>query len=250
MGPKNRRLYLRTLTFAYSALLLTIVCLITAGAHAQLLSDHPSWQIGGFGAGGFVPDYELHPPPGFVGGFSYQEDVRFFSVGLEVGRMLASAHGKSFLRGRPEAIVQVVPLWRIDEPRQTDDVTFNGLPDLKATATFAGYTENGVSITPLLFRWNFTPHEVNRFVPYAQFGFGLLWTPHNFPQGAGVPGTYTSRFNFLFPQLGIGQSIFLRRNQSLNMGVSGIHVTNWGLGEYNPGVNAIVQFTVGYSWWK
>jgi hypothetical protein len=250
MGPKTRGIYDRTLSFVSSALQLGIVCLVTTGAHAQLSSDHPLWQIGGFGAGGFTPDYEIHPPPNDTFGLNYQEEVKFFSAGLEVGRMLASAHGYGFLRGRPEAVIDVVPYWEVDEPRQTDTITTNIFPGAILTGTFTGYKEHGLSITPLLFRWNFMAHDSSRFVPSAQFGLGLLWTPQNFPQGAGmIPGTHTSQINFL-PQLGVGESIFVRKKQSLNFGVSGIHVTSWGLGEYNPGVNAIVQITVGYSWWK
>lgn len=163
--------------------------------------------------------------------------------------MLASTHGYSFLRGRPEAVIDVVPYWEVDEPKQTDNVTTVSPFGLHGTATFAGYKEHGFSITPLLFRWNFIAHDSSRFVPWAQFGLGLLWTPQNFPQGGGIPGTNTSQINFL-PQIGVGESIFVKKNQSLNFGVSGIHVTNWGLGEYNRGVNAIVQITVGYSWRK
>lgn len=218
--------------------------LLATGAYAQLSSGHPSWQIGGFGAGGFTPDYEIY------GFFEYQEEVKFFSAGLEIGRVLSSAHGHGFLRGRPEAVIDVVPFWEVDEPRQTDSFTVPSVPGEHGTAVFPGYKEHGVSITPLQFRWNFTPHDSSRFVPWAQLGFGLLWTPKNFPQGGGVPGTNTSRVNFLFPQLGIGESLFVKKHQSLNFGVSGIHVTSYGLGEYNPGINAIVQFTVGYSWWK
>jgi hypothetical protein len=29
-----------------------------------------------------------------------------------------------------------------------------------------------------------------------------------------------------------------------------VHISNASLGDSNPGVNATVQFQIGYSWWK
>jgi lipid A 3-O-deacylase len=29
-----------------------------------------------------------------------------------------------------------------------------------------------------------------------------------------------------------------------------MHISNASLGDANPGVNATVQFQIGYSWWK
>jgi lipid A 3-O-deacylase len=242
MGFKTLALNPGNASFVFRALRIAAVFLIATGASAQKISDHPSWEVGGFAAGGFTPDYEIHS---FL---NYTEEVKFFSVGVEAGRMLSAVHGKSFLRGRPEAIVEVIPYWEVDEPKQTNTVYLAG-SNTPFSATFPGYKEQGISITPLMFRWNLIHRDSSRFVPWAQGGLGLLWTPHNFPQGSGFPGGDTSRINFQ-PQIGIGESIFVRKKQSLNLGVRGIHVTNAGLGQYNPGVNAIVQFTVGYSWWK
>ena len=242
MRSRMLELYLGNISFVFLALRIAVLCLIATGASAQQISDRPSWQLGGFAAGGFTPDYEIQ------GILNYTEEDKFFSAGMETGRMLAAAHGRGLLRGRPEAVIEVIPYWEVDEPKQTDTVYFAG-SNVPFTGVFAGYKEHGISVTPLMFRWNLMHHDSSRFVPWAQAGLGLLWTTQNFPQGTGLPGGNTSSINFL-PQIGIGESIFVRKRQSLDFGVRGIHVTDAGLGEYNHVINAIVQFTVGYSWWK
>jgi hypothetical protein len=92
-------------------------------------------------------------------------------------------------------------------------------------------------------------HNSNRSVPWLQAGAGVLWTAKRFPQGGGYPGTNTSVFNFT-PQLGIGENLFVKRNQSLNIGMRVVQYNNAGLGEYNPGVPYTLNFSLGYSWWK
>ena len=77
----------------------------------------------------------------------------------------------------------------------------------------------------------------------------MLWTAKRFPQGEGFPGTNTSIFNFT-PQLGAGEDLFVRKNQSLNLGVRVVQYNNAGLGEFNPGVPYTLNFSIGYSWWE
>jgi lipid A 3-O-deacylase len=207
-----------------------------------------TWQIGGFVAGGFPPAYSVHPPQ-----FHYQEVLHFYSAGLEAGRMLTDIHGPSLLRGRGEAVVDVIPYWQVNHPEQTVSIYFPGNNTSNLQAQVASYNVHGASITPLEYRWNFQSEESSRFVPWVQLGFGLLWTNQEFPQGYGSaqtpPQATTSHINFT-PQIDFGENIFVHKNQSLNLGVQAIHVTNFGLGNYDPGVNVVVQFRVGYSWWK
>ena len=121
MKSKMLELYpWRTASFVSIALRIAVLCFIATGASAQQIYDYPSWQINGFAAGGFIPDYEIHS---FL---SYTEEVKFFSAGMDAGRMLAAAHGRGFLRGRPEAVIEVIPYWEVDEPKQTDTFYFAG----------------------------------------------------------------------------------------------------------------------------
>ena len=204
---------------------------------------HRSWEVGGFIAGGFPPYYEIHSR-----GLRYNEELNFFNAGAVAGKILTAPRGPGFLRGRGEAIVEVIPFWLAYYPKQTikyhEDET--GQIDF---STQEGYGNHGVSITPLLFRWNFERTMSKRFVPWFQLGSGLLWTSQNFPQGTGAVGGNTSRINFT-PQVGFGESIFTKKNQSLDLALKVVHISSAGLGEYNPGVNLTLQFTLGYSWWK
>jgi hypothetical protein len=91
--------------------------------------------------------------------------------------------------------------------------------------------------------------DTTRFVPWVQPGLGLLWTNKDFPQGYLTPGLQTSRWNFT-PQVDLGEAIFVRKNRSINLGVRAVHITNFGLSTYDPGVNVVVEFSAGYSWWR
>jgi len=189
--------------------------------------------------GGWAPNYQIHSL------LNYQEEVHQYASTFEAGRMLAGTHGNGFLAGRPEAVVEITPFWINHEPHQIDKVYCCGNSGPFLGGFLGGYY-HGIAATPALLRWNFIKQRSSRLIPYAQGGFGLLWTTKVYPQYA--LGRYTSRFNFT-PQLGAGESFFVRKNQSIDIGVRFIHATSWGLGEYNPGVSSL-QFTAGYSWWK
>jgi lipid A 3-O-deacylase len=204
--------------------------------------SRPLWQVGAFAVGGFPPDYEVR------GGLRYHEELNFYSAGLEAGRMLTASHGGGVLHGRGEAVVEVIPFWLAYHPKQ-EDLIYSTLDTSLGAGIFPSYSVHGISITPLLFRWNFMRRESSRFVPWVQLGSGLLWTANRFPQGTGHPGGNTSRINFT-PQVDFGENIFTRKNQNINLALKVIHISSAGLGEYNPGVNVTVQFSLGYSWWK
>ena len=52
------------------------------------------------------------------------------------------------------------------------------------------------------------------------------------------------------PQVDFGENLFTKKSQSLNLALKVVHISSAGLGEYNPGVNVSVQFSLGYSFWK
>jgi lipid A 3-O-deacylase len=214
------------------------------GANQQSDGDqfHRSWRVGGFFTGGFPPNYEIH-----VGEIHHRQELQLYNAGFEGGKMLTAVHGSTFLRGRVEAAVEVIPFWLAYSPKQ-EDVVYDPINEYTSIGGFPSYSVHGISVTPLLFRWNFMKRDSSRIVPWVQLGSGLLWTARPFPQGEG-PGYYTSRINFT-PQVGVGQNIFTKKNQSLNMAVKAVHISSAGLGEYNPGVIVSLQFSLGYSWWK
>jgi len=214
-----------------------------ASTQNEITSLRRTWQVGAYASGGFAPNYIV----GSLNGLRYRKEQQFYTVTFEAGRMLAAPHGPSILKGRPEALVEITPFWLTHSPEQTSVVHSNN-PFLDGReGTFPGYYEHGVSFVPLMFRWNFT-NSSNRHIPWVQAGAGVLWTTNIFPQGGGYPGSYTSRFNFT-PQVGAGENLFVRKNQSLNIGLRVIQFNNAGLGDINP-VPYTLNFSIGYSWWK
>jgi hypothetical protein len=132
---------------------------------------HRSWHIGGFVAGGFPPAYEIHD-----GTFRFNEELNFFNAGAIAGKTLTDPHGPGFLRGRGEAVVEVIPYWLAHYPKQTLKFNPDDPSQFPSYTTNPAYSNHGVSITPLLFRWNFEHTESGSFVPWFQLGSGLLWT--------------------------------------------------------------------------
>src|SRR5215467_498500 len=99
----------------------------------------------------------------------------------------------------------------------------------------------GASIKPIILQWNFTkPRTV---LPYVHIGGGVLFTTSD------VPPPDTSSINFT-PQIGGGVHWFYRPKRSIDFSVDIVHHSNASLGDHNPGYNASVFFTVGYSWYK
>jgi lipid A 3-O-deacylase len=202
-----------------------------------------TWNFGGWFAGGFPPDYEIHP-----GDAHAHQTLELFNAGFEAGRILTDDHGSGILRGRGEAILEIIPFWLAYSPQQKITI-YDPRNTYPTVAEITSYSSHGVSLTPLLFRWNFTRGSVHQFLPWVQLGSGLLWTADEFPQPTGGKGSNTSRINFT-PQAGLGENIFTKRDQSVDLAVKFVHISSAGLGENNPGIPISLQFSVGYSWWK
>jgi len=160
----------------------------------------------------------------FLGGGSgagKSSNTQFFFAGGRVGRVLTPdlARG-TFLRGNFEYAVEVMPVYTVFTP--------NG----------AVY---GASIKPIILRWNFTANR--RVIPYFHFAGGVLFTTSD------VPPPNTSSINFT-PQLGGGIHWFVRPEHSIDFGLDLVHHSNASLGDHNPGYNASIFFSVGYTWYK
>jgi hypothetical protein len=52
------------------------------------------------------------------------------------------------------------------------------------------------------------------------------------------------------PQGGVGVHWFVKPRRSIDFSANAVHISSASLGDRNPGVNASVQFSMGYSWWK
>jgi hypothetical protein len=160
----------------------------------------------------------------FVGGGSgagKSSDTQFLFAGGRAGIVLTpDLFTGTPIRGNFEYAVEVMPVYTVFTP---------------------GGAVYGGSIKPFVFRWNFT--KPRRIVPYVHVSGGALFTTSNIPPGD------TSSINFT-PQIGAGLHWFHRVDRSVDFTVDVVHHSNASLGAHNPGYNASVFFSVGYSWYK
>jgi hypothetical protein len=173
----------------------------------------------------------------------------FLSAGVQAGKPLSPVVKAGVFSGQFELGANIMPLWQAYTPA----------PHVQAFTYSGGYflgpdgggTYTGVSLTPVILRWNFLTSS-RRFQPWFQGAGGLIYTTHKFPPDLlvphGTPGG-TSVFNFA-PQGGVGFHYFTGDKRSLDVGVNGVHISSASLGDKNPGVNASVQIQVGYTFWK
>jgi hypothetical protein len=140
--------------------------------------------------------------------------IATWNVGVTFGRVLTSAHGPGFLRGRFEYHVDAIPVFVVFQP---------------------GGTAYGAGFDPLGLKWNFLTH--GRFEPYADLSGGVLFTNRPVPSGV-------SRTNFL-PSAAFGLH-FLRGKYNWSAEVRYMHISDAGLTSRNPGINT-VQVRLGWG---
>lgn len=206
-----------------------------APAQAALAKD--PWEIGAFFQGGM--------------GIGDRDNFTFTSAGVRLGKVITDQHLPGILRGQFEYAGELMPYWEAFTPPPHVALTkyeYEGQTGY-ILAPYGGGTYTGFSITPIILRWNFAPSR--HFAPWFQGAGGLVYTPHKFPPDIlvthGTPGG-TSVFNFT-PQGGIGFHYFVKPKRSIDFAANAIHISSASLGDRNPGVNASVQFQIGYTWW-
>jgi lipid A 3-O-deacylase len=229
----------------------------TAGAAIRnpVQQEVRPWNFGVLGQGG-------------VGVTEDRGSFRFIWAGVHAGKVLTATGGRGLLRGNFEYGVEVFPFWQSYTPTMQRQncvtVTEPFGQDASCSAPYTiGGTYTGISITPIILRWNFV--GTRRWAPWVQGAGGMLWTNHKYPAFGGPPVSSgglsvssvgnnaadddTSVWNFT-PQFGVGAHYFVRPKRSIDFGANAIHISSASLGDKNPGINASVQFTLGYSWWK
>jgi len=138
-------------------------------------------------------------------------------LGVRVSRVLTHEHGSGILRGTFELGFDVIPL---------DEYWIKG-------GQYAG------GIDPIMWKWNFT--SGCKVAPYAAIVGGALFSHHNLPPGD------TSQVNFT-SGAEIGAQLFRKGRNSWDVAVKAYHLSNASLGNHNPGLNANLQFMLGYTW--
>ncbi len=205
-------------------------------ASAALATD--PWEYGAFFGSGF--------------GTGNRSSFTFANAGLRVGKVLTDPHLGSIFRGQFEYAGEIMPYWQSFTPApHVQETTYvYGNQTGQELLPYNGGTFSGVSVTPIILRWDLTP--TRHFAPYVQGAGGLLWTNHKYPPDIivpeGAPGG-TSVWNFT-PQFGLGFHYFVKDRQAIDLQASAVHISSASLGDRNPGVNASVQLQIGYSWWK
>ena len=191
-------------------------------------------------------------------GLEQRTDYSFFLVGGHLGKVLTPELGTGLFKGNFEYAVEVFPVWQSYTPKfQRLNCPVGATVASQCYGpTTSGGTYRGVSITPIMLRWNLTHGK--RFMPWAQAAGGMVYTTRKYP-GVGDlnpldptqtgPAADTSVWNFT-PQGGIGAHYFVKPRRSIDMSVNAVHISSSSLGDKNPGVNVSLQLSVGYSWWK
>jgi lipid A 3-O-deacylase len=199
---------------------------VTTGGFVQLVMRHDPWERTVFVDGGL--------------GTTGETDDHFLNAGMRLGKVLTDAHLPGLLRGQFEYAGELIPYWQAFTPKEQYTLSTVYPPRLVST----GGTYTGVSITPIILRWNLV--RWHRVMPWVQGAGGLIWTNHKFPPN-GSRGTSVWNFE---PQFGLGLHYFVRRSRSVDFAANAVHISNASLGDANPGVNATVRFQIGYTWWK
>lgn len=227
-------------------LLALVTAAFSASAQAPVrsganLADNPvaqarqnqSWEYGPFVNYGF--------------GVGDRSDFKFLWGGVQAGKVLTPVLKAGIFSGQFEYSGNIMPLWQAYTPApHVEDVVIKGVN--YGNAPFGGGTYRGVSLTPVILRWNFLSKS-RHYQPWFQGAGGLIYTTHKFPPSEMNPRAGTCVWNFS-PQGGAGTHYFINPRHSLDLGVNAVHISSASLGDKNPGVNASVQFQVGYTYWK
>jgi lipid A 3-O-deacylase len=195
------------------------------------------------------------------GGMGLTEDrdgFKFMMVGAHAGKVLYVNNAPGKWRGNFEYAVELFPYWQSFTP-QSQRANCTAIPNstyINCSPLYTtGGTYTGVSVTPIILRWNFA--GTRKISPWIQGAGGLVWTNHKYPGfGSTVlnlnndgPNADTSVWNFT-PQFGVGFHYFIKPQRSIDFSANAVHISSASLGDKNPGVNASVQFSLGYTFWK
>ncbi len=200
--------------------------------------------------------WEFGPFLNYGTGVGDRADYKFLFGGFQLGKPMFSVVHAGIFSGQFELSGNVMPLWQAYTPAPHEQTFYYPGPGCPTSgcsyvAPEGGGTFRGVSLTPVIFRWNFLTNS-HRLQPWFQGAGGVIYTTHKFPPDQlvpkGTPGG-TSVWNFS-PQGGLGAHYFIRPRRSIDLGVNAVHISSASLGDKNPGVNASIQIQVGHTYWK
>jgi hypothetical protein len=195
------------------ALVLLLFCAVPLFAQTANPLRSPVWEVGPWLGGGT--------------GLGNASEFKFINAGLRIGRVLTGELGSGRMRGTFEWAADIMPLYEV---RQS---LFYDAGPQQWIYSFAA--------NPVVLKYNWTGG--NKVVPYLAAEGGLLLSTKDIPQAD------TSSINFM-PGGAFG-FYFLRGNRSaIDASIHITHISNASLSDHNPGINAILQFRLGYTWFK
>lgn len=173
------------------------------------------------------PIWEIGPWVGGGTGLGKASEFKFVNAGVRIGRVLTGTIGDGKFRGTFEWASDIMPLYEI---RQSDFYTFG------PQRWIYGFAAN-----PVVLKWNWTGG--NKVVPYFSAEGGFLVSRHD------VPTVNSSSFNFL-PGGAFGLYFLRSSKGAIDASVHVTHISNASIADHNPGINASMQFRIGYTWFK
>lgn len=199
--------------------------------------------------------WEYGPFINYGNGVGDRSSYKFLSAGYQLGKILTPVVKAGVLSGQFEFAGNIMPLWQAytPAPHLAQYTCITGGVPVSCMLPTGGGTFRGVSLTPVILRWNFLTGS-RRIQPWFQGAGGLIYTTHEFPpnmmsnKALGIDGS-TSVWNFS-PQGGIGLHYFVKPKRSIDVELNAVHISSASLGDRNPGVNASLQLQVDYTFWK
>ena len=151
-------------------------------------------------------------------GFGKRSNTQMLFAGGRFGYVLTPDIFKGRMRGNIEYVFDALPLFAVFQPQNAFGAGFN----------------------PMILKYNFTSGK--KMVPFVEAGGGVIFTNHDIPIN-------TNSVNFT-PQGGFGVHFLRKDKQAITFTGKYMHISNAGLDQRNSGVNASLQFVLGYTWFK
>lgn len=207
-------------------LLLAVGVCTCAGAQTQGV---PMKDAGFFSSYLTKPGWNFGIWADYGNGVGTRSDVHLGGAGFRIGRVLTHEHGSGWARGTFEYDVDITPV---------EIYHFPVYKPLGSTIVFDAKNYYTAGFSPFVAKWNFTKGET--WVPYIAAEGGIVFSNADMPQGDTSQVNFTSGAAFGFHR-------FVNSSRALTFQAKIFHLSNASLGNHNPGVNAAVQFKVGYT---
>jgi lipid A 3-O-deacylase len=189
----------------------------TSATGARITDASPlakqQWEIGPWFGGGF--------------GLGKSDGFTIINSGVRIGRVLTKVKGDDWVRGTLEWAADIIPVYEVAQP---EFYTYG-----PRTWIYA------FSATPVVLKYNWVANK--KVTPYFAIEGGLLFSTKP------IPKPDTSNVNFT-PGAALGMYLAQTPKHAIDLSLHITHISNASLGNNNPGINATMQFRIGYTWFK